>query len=118
MSGGALRVWFNIARDWRLRDVDAARLIGAPESTYRRWKKRPEITLDIGQIERLSLLLGIYKALQMLLPREDAADAWIRQPNDNVLFQGTTPLARMLGGLTEDLAVVRRYLDAERGGWG
>lgn len=117
VSGGALRTWFNIAAAWQLRDVEAARLLGTPESTYRRWKKNPDVTLDIGQIERLSLLLGIYKALQMLLPRADAADDWVRRPNDNPLFGGHTPLERMLAGLTEDIAIVRRYLDAERGGW-
>ena len=117
MSAGALRTWFQIAGDWRLRDRDGARLLGAPESTYRRWKRKPEVTLDIGQIERLSLLLGIYKALQILLPRADAADGWVRQANDNPLFNGQTPLERMLGGLTEDLAVVRRHLDSQRSGW-
>lgn len=117
ISSGALRTWFNIARDWQLRDVEAARLLGAPESTYRRWKKNPDTTLDIGQTERLSLLLGIYKALQVLLPRADTADGWIRRENENPLFGGRTPLNRMLAGLTEDIAVVRRHLDAERGGW-
>ena len=77
MSPGALRSWFGIARQWGLTDVQAARLLGTPTSTYRRWKRAPEVTLDVGQIERLSLLLGIYKGLEMLLPRADAADAWI-----------------------------------------
>ena len=98
-------------------DVQAARLLGTPVSTYRRWKRAPDITLDVGQMERLSLLLGIYKSLEMLLPRADAADGWIKQPNRNALFGGQTPLERMLAGHIEDLAVVRRHLDAERGGW-
>jgi len=117
ISGGGLRTWFNIAADWQLTDRQAARLLGAPISTYRRWKTKPDTTLDIGQIERLSLLLGIYKALQLLLPRVDAADDWIHRPNNSPLFGGQAPLARMLAGLTEDIALVRRHLDAERGGW-
>jgi hypothetical protein len=68
-------------------------------------------------MERLSLLLGIYKSLEMLLPRADAADGWIKQPNSNPLFGGQTPLERMLAGHIEDLSMVRRHLDAERGGW-
>ncbi|ROO27080.1 MbcA/ParS/Xre antitoxin family protein [Salinisphaera japonica] len=117
ISGGGLRTWFNIASDWGLTDRQAACLLGAPTSTYRRWKTKPEATLDIGQIERLSLLLGIYKALQILLPRVDAADSWIHRANTSPLFGGQSPLERMLAGLTEDIALVRRHLDAERGGW-
>ncbi|GAB3670604.1 antitoxin Xre/MbcA/ParS toxin-binding domain-containing protein [Salinisphaera aquimarina] len=117
MSPGALRTWFGIAKQWALTDVQAARLLGTPASTYRRWKRRPDVTLDVGQIERLSLLLGIYKGLEMLLPRADAADAWIKRPNSNPIFGGATPLKRMLAGHIEDLSTVRRHLDAERGGW-
>lgn len=117
ISPGALRSWFGIARQWRLKDAEVARLLGTPVSTYRRWKRAPEVTLDVGQMERLSLLLGIYKSLEMLLPRADAADGWVRQPNRNPIFGGAAPLDRMLAGHIEDLAVVRRHLDAERGGW-
>lgn len=113
----ALRTWFRIARSWGLTEREAATLLGAGASTYRRWKRNPEVALDIGQVERLSLLLGIYKNLEILLPRPDAADAWVKQPNDNPLFGGGRPLDRMLGGLTQDIAIVRRHLDAERGGW-
>ncbi len=114
-SPGALRVWCRIAARWELTDAQAARLLGAPLSTYRRWKAKPNVTLDVGQTERLSLLLGIFKALEILLPRAEAADAWVKQPNSNPLFAGRSPLERMLRGFTEDLVVVRRYLDAERG---
>ncbi len=111
----ALRTWFRIAQRWGLTEREGATLLGAGASSYRRWKRNPEVTLDIGQMERLSLLLGIYKDLEVLLPRPDAADAWVKQPNDNPLFGGRRPLDRMLAGLTEDLAAVRRHLDAERG---
>ncbi|MEX0607654.1 MAG: antitoxin Xre/MbcA/ParS toxin-binding domain-containing protein, partial [Halofilum sp. (in: g-proteobacteria)] len=111
----ALRTWFRIAQRWGLTEREAAILLSAGASSYRRWKRNPEVTLDIGQMERLSLLLGIYKDLEVLLPRAEAADAWIKQPNDNPLFGGRRPLDRMLAGLTEDIALVRRHLDAERG---
>lgn len=114
---GALRTWFNIASAWRLTDREAATLLGTGLSTYRRWKRNPQVTLDVGQMERLSLLLGIYKDLEILLPRPDAADSWVRRENQNPLFGGRSPLNRMLGGLTQDLVMVRRHLDAERGGW-
>jgi len=55
--------------------------------------------------------------LQILLPDQVLADQWLATPNDNPLFNGTAPLDRILAGQVVDLAVVRDFLDAERGGW-
>jgi hypothetical protein len=65
----------------------------------------------------VSYVLGIYKALQILLPQQAAADAWVRRPNAAPLFGGRPALDRMLSGNVADLYVVRQYLDAQRGGW-
>ena len=48
---------------------------------------------------------------------EELADQWLAAPNDNPLFNGAAPLDRLLAGQVVDLAVVRDFLDAERGGW-
>ena len=88
------------------------------EKTLYNWKNRPEkakLTPDL--LERTSYILGIYKALQILLPDQMLADQWLATPNDNPLFNGITPLNRLLAGQMLDLAVVRNFLDAERGGW-
>ncbi|MGR2739289.1 MbcA/ParS/Xre antitoxin family protein [Billgrantia sp. Q4P2] len=53
-------------------------------------------------------ILGIYKALQILLPRADAADSWLRRPNRNPLFAGQPPLERLRTGLVQDLYFVRQ----------
>lgn len=117
MSAAAMRTYPNIARDWGLKENEAALLLGAPDSTYRRWRKAPEdARLDVNQLERMSLILGIYKALQILLPRADAADSWLRRPNNNPRFAGQPPLERLRSGQVSDLYVVRQYLDAVRGG--
>lgn len=117
MGAAAMRTFPNIARDWGLREQDAASLLGVPDSTYRRWRKAPErARLDVNHLERLSLIMGIYKALQILLPRTDAADSWLRRPNRNPLFNGQPPLDRLRSGLVSDLYVVRQHLDAHRGG--
>lgn len=118
LSAAGLRTYRNIARAWGLTDAQAATLLGVAGSTFRRWKAAPaRVSLDPNQLERLSLLLGIYKALQVLLPRPDAADTWLKRPNRNPLFNGQRPLDRLLTGHAEDLVTVRRHLDAERGGW-
>ena len=85
-------------------------------STYFKWKKDPDVALSRDTLERISYILGIYKALQILLPDPAAADAWVRKPNTATLFGGRSALARMLSGNVADLYVVRQYLDAQRGG--
>ena len=67
-------------------------------------------------LERISYVLGIHKALEILFPDPVRADAWVRRPNDAPLFGGRSALERMLGGNVSDLYVVRQYLDAQRGG--
>ena len=119
LSAAGLRAFFNIARDWNLNTDEQMVLLGAPgRSTFFKWKSAPEAAeLKRDTLERLSYLLGIYKALQVLLPATSAADAWIKKPNDAPLFAGQSALARMLGGNVADLVAVRQYLDARRGGW-
>lgn len=119
ISAAGLRAFFNIARDWNLNTDEQMVLLGTPgRSTFFKWKSAPESAdLKRDTLERLSYLLGIYKALQVLLPAPSAADAWIKKPNDAPLFAGQSALARMLGGNVADLVAVRQYLDARRGGW-
>ena len=118
LSGAALRTFFNIARDWRLSTQEQMQLLGlSASSTFFKWKKDPAVTLPRDTLERISYILGIYKALQILLPEQQAADNWVRKPNQALPFGGRSALERMLSGNVADLFVVRQYLDAERGGW-
>ena len=118
LSGPALRTFFRICEAWKLTATEARRLLGdPPRSTFFEWKRRGEGDLARDTLERVSYLLGIYKALQILLPQTEAADAWIRKPNTAPLFGGASALERMLSGNVADLYVVRQYLDAQRGGW-
>jgi hypothetical protein len=89
-----------------------------PRATYYQWRKNPARVpaLDRDKITRLSYLLGIYKALQILFPTTEDAALWIHAPNDAPLFHGRSALDRMLAGQMNDLHVVRQYLDAVRGG--
>ncbi len=119
MSAAGLRAFFNIARDWDLSADEQIVLLGSPgRSTFFKWKQAPQ-TARLGRdtLERLSLLLGIYKGLQILLPQPAAADTWVRRPNSAPPFGGRRALDRMLAGNISDLVAVRQYLDAMRGGW-
>jgi hypothetical protein len=119
MSAAGLRAFFNIARDWDLSVDEQIVLLGSPgRSTFFKWKSAPQSArLGRDTLERLSLLLGIYKALQILLPQPASADTWIKRPNNAPPFGGRRALDRMLAGNVSDLVAVRQYLDAMRGGW-
>ena len=84
-------------------------------STYHVWKEGSSGALPRDTLERISYVLGIYKALQMLLPSDESADDWIRKPNAAPLFGGRSALERLMSGNVADLYEVRRYLDAQRG---
>jgi len=118
-----LRAYLRIVEDvWKVKGEDARTLLGSPaRSTYHQWKKRAQedpnanIQLTRDHLERISYVLGIYKALQILFPQRALSDEWMQRPND--AFAGNTPLQHALGGNVTDLADVRRYLDGAGGGF-
>ena len=72
--------------------------------------------LAYDTLTRISLLLGIYKALHILYPQAELADQWIRLRNSNPMFASKAPLDFMIDGGIDGLYQVRRLLDARRGG--
>ncbi|WP_158754807.1 MbcA/ParS/Xre antitoxin family protein [Dyella sp. S184] len=116
LGGPALRAFFGLAEQWKLRMADQRKLLGdPPESTFYKWKRQREGVPGRDTIERISYLLGIWKSLQILFPDPAQADAWLHKPNQAPLFGGHSALERMLSGNVADLYVVRQYLDAQRG---
>ena len=110
----ALDTVFNILKAWGLSEDDEAAVLGQPDSdALRAWKagKGPEVGEEA--VLRISYVLGIFKAINILLPVRDRADAWISKPNAAPIFGGRSALDRMTDGGLEDLKVVRQYLDAE-----
>jgi hypothetical protein len=116
LSAPALKGFFNLVKRWGLRDEDARCLLGGiSNGPYYKWKKQPERLLDADVLTRISYLIGIFKALNILYG-EKLADEWVRLPNSNRIFGGRTPLEYMLRGGVPGLQTVRRLLDARRGG--
>lgn len=114
---GALRTFFKILERWGL-GADEGRVLlgGVSKSTYYRWRQDPNgAELSADTLERISYVLGIYKALALIYSDKAAADGWIRRPNTNAVFGGQPPLERLLGGRVADLYVTREILDARRG---
>jgi hypothetical protein len=116
LSASALKAFFNIMERWQVRDEDARALLGGVSNgPFYEMKKNPERVLDADKLLRVSTLVGIFKALNILYS-EKLADAWVQRPNSNRLFGGETALAFMIKGGVPALQTVRRLLDARRGG--
>ncbi len=107
---------FNIFQRWGLSNEEARTLLGSPSArTFQRWKNRDVASVPADTIWRLGDVLGIHKALRYMFTTPERGYDWVRKPNDR--FCGKSALDVMLAGSPADLAMVRRYLDAERGGW-
>src|SRR5687768_1776059 len=116
LGAAALTAFFNITSAWHLGAEEERVLLGTPpRSTFFKWKSDRAARLSSDTIERISYVMGIYKALHILLPTNEMADAWVKKANTAQGFGGKSALDRMLAGRVVDLADVRRYLDAQRG---
>ena len=101
---------------WGVRDEDAARILGGiATKTYRRWRKGEYGRVNRDLADRMSLLLGIHKALRIIFADAARGYHWMHQPNET--FGGQRPLDVLLRGGMGDLMQLRRYLDSVRGGW-
>jgi hypothetical protein len=98
---------------WRLTTAQTCLLFGIDDSTLQRWAMTPPALEALPEklIERISHILGVFKALQILLPDPVLADDWIHRPNSADPFNGQRPLDLMLSA--EGLIAVRQYLDQE-----
>ncbi len=117
LSAAAIRLFLGAAELLGL-TVDQRRAIlgDVSEATYHNWRKEPgRVALTRDQLERVSLLLGILKALRLIFADDATAFRWLRAANQDQPFDGMSPLERMTGGSIIDLYKVRRYLDAWRG---
>jgi hypothetical protein len=117
LSESALRVFTNIAEKWNLTEAQARGLLGGvASSTFHAWKTRPKgKQLDQDTLTRISLTIGIYKALNIYFEKP-MADRWLTLGNRGPLFAGGSPLAYMLRNGLPGMVDVRRMLDAWRGG--
>jgi uncharacterized protein (DUF2384 family) len=106
---------FAIADKWNLTVERVGELLGGvPRSTIYKMKTAAG-TLRQDELTRISYIVGIYKALYILLP-EELADRWMIQPNDNLLFGGQAPLDYAIRNGIPGLQQIRSLLDAARGG--
>jgi hypothetical protein len=116
LAPAAVRGLLRVASHWKLRDEDTRDLLGGMSSgSFYAMKSRGSKNLDEDELTRISLLIGIYKALNILYsPR--LANAWMKLPNANPMFGGDSPLTYIRRGGIPALLRIRQLLDARRGG--
>jgi hypothetical protein len=116
LSAPGIRTFFNIAAAWQLSGDEQRGLLGWPAaSTFYKYRAGDVGVLSFDTLTRLSLVLGIYKALHVLYPDRELADGWVRLPNTHTVFGGRPALALMIDGGIDGLYQVRRLLDGRRG---
>src|SRR4029077_8969942 len=76
LSRAAVPAFFRLAQAWALRDEPARQLLGGVSNgAFYQLKRGDRKTLDQDKLTRISLLLGIFSAVNILYSRK-LADAW------------------------------------------
>ena len=116
LSPAAIKALVKIVDAWSVTQEQARELIGGvSHGKYHEWKRGKASTLKQDELTRVSLLLGIYRALNILYSKS-LASAWVKLHNTNPLLTGDTPLDYMIRGGVPAMLTIRRVLDARRGG--
>lgn len=116
LSPSAVKAFLKIRELWELPDEDARQVLGGMSNgAFYELKRKPRRALDQDRLTRISVMTGIFKALNILYSKK-LADHWVQLPNDNPMFQGETPLTYMIKGGLPAMLRVRQLLDSRRGG--
>lgn len=117
LSSSAIKAFVHIATKWDLNETQARGLLGGiASSTFHAWRTQPRgKKLDQDTLMRISLVIGIYKALHLYFGKP-WADRWVTLANRGPLFAGQAPIDYMLRHGQPGMVQVRRMLDTWRGG--
>ncbi len=116
LSPPAIAAFFSIVDKWQLRNEDAMALLGgASHGRYFELKKNRKGILSQDELTRISLLIGIFKALNILF-NQRLANQWASRPNSNPMFGDAPPLQMLMRAGVPGMIGVRRLLDSRRGG--
>jgi uncharacterized protein (DUF2384 family) len=116
LSSPAIAAFFAIVEKWDVRNEDAMALLGGiSHGRYYELKKNRKGLLSQDELTRISLLIGIFKALNILFSQR-LANQWASRPNSNLMFSNLAPLQMLIRGGVPAMIGVRRLLDGRRGG--
>lgn len=116
LSHAAIVVFFRILEMWRIRHEDGMALLGGmSHGRYYEMKRTRRGSLTQDELTRISLLIGIFKALNILF-QQSLALQWITRSNSNPMFHNEPPLLALTRGGVPGMLSVRRLLDSRRVG--
>jgi len=100
---------------WGFSNGEMALVLGLSPAQVQRYRATglaaESVTDDLTV--RVSLILGIERALEILLAEETDIRDWVNHPSSAPIFRGSTPKSVILDGRLDDLRGIRTYLD----GW-
>jgi len=112
---GAVATALNILEQWDLARDQQCAMLGIAERSWYQWKRNPPERVAGDTLERVSYILGIWKALRQLFPSREAYKHWPHLENSAPPFGGRPPAERMASGRVGDLYAIRAWLDGWRG---
>lgn len=113
LAGPALRTFFRLAQEWSLSEQEQAILLGDPGAAALALWRRDDVDLVSTEVlMRISLLLGIYRALHTLFRDQSQANAWMGRTHVAGQFKGASALAHMLREGLPGIRRVHSYLVA------
>lgn len=111
VSNVALSAFWKVMDQWEVESKDQISFIGIKtDLSCDELKKINVSSLSSEMIARISLVLKIYKYLEILFPNREQSNAWIKKSND--AFGGKTALMVILSDNENGLLTVAKYLNS------
>lgn len=121
VSAAGFRTFVNIADRWGITEDERRRILGGLTlESYNHYAtfaaSRRDFTLDIDELERISLVIGIFADVATFVGDAEAENAWLRARIFDSFFRGRRPLELIVGGSLNSLWGLRRQLRAVSAG--
>ncbi len=114
MEHSGMQAFVAIAKLWKLDVPTRCRVLGGiSESAYfllLKGSSKPNPNV----LELLSLILGIWRDLEILIPDTEASAQWLLRPHSGPWFHNRSSFERILSGDLKGLVDVRRHLEEWR----
>ena len=116
LSPAAIAAFLRIVEVWGLKNEQAMALLGGMSNgKYHDLKRHRTVVLGQDELTRISYIIGIFKALNILFSPK-LANQWVQLANTNPMFKGAAPIQIMVRLGMPALMETRRLLDSRRGG--
>ena len=110
----ALKGFFNICREWNCSREQMRKMLGGiSESSLADYEKLPYEILSRDRMERISCILGIYRAIREMYPTAERANFRIRLETSEPPFSGCSALDFMVRGSMKHLIQTRQFFEAK-----